>query len=73
MAAFQGIMPDTARNSLEDLERYRLQLETNLKKLRKALQHWQTWEADYEILQEEIQGLDGDASGDALVRLIESY
>ena len=46
-----------ANASLVDLEHLRLQLEENVSKLRKSLQHWQTWEAEYEGLKEEIQGL----------------
>ena len=44
-------------DSFVDLERLRLQLEENVKKLRKSLQHWQTWSAEYEGLKEEILGL----------------
>lgn len=40
-----------------DLERHRLQLEENIAKLQKSLQYWQTWEAEYEGLTEEILGL----------------
>ena len=43
--------------SVIDLERHRLQLEKNISKLQKSLQHWQTWEAEYEGLKEEISGL----------------
>ena len=42
------------RDSLADLERYRLQLEENIKKLRASLRHWQTWEIEYEGMKEEI-------------------
>ena len=42
------------RDSLADLERYRLQLEDNIKKLRASLHHWQTWEIEYEGMKEEI-------------------
>ena len=46
---------------LDDLEIKRRNLENNVVSLRKALQHWQTWEAEYEGFQEEIRGL-GEAS-----------
>jgi unconventional prefoldin RPB5 interactor 1 len=39
---------------LLDLEQQRLALEENLQKLRQRLKHWQTWEAEYEGLKEEI-------------------
>lgn len=44
----------TAKDSFLDLERRRLQLEENVAKLRVLMQHWQTWEAEYEGLKEEI-------------------
>ena len=48
------------RNSLVDLERRRLQLEENVAKLRKSLQHWQQWEIEYESMKEELLGLGSD-------------
>ncbi len=42
------------RDSLADLEKYRLQLELNVAKLRASLHHWQTWEIEYEGMKEEI-------------------
>lgn len=42
------------RDSLADLERYRLQLEQNVAKLRASLRHWQTWEIEYDGMREEI-------------------
>ncbi|MCJ1400309.1 hypothetical protein MMC11_003514 [Xylographa trunciseda] len=47
----------TAKDSLIDLERRRKQLEDAVAHLRKSLQHWQIWEAEYEGLKEEILGL----------------
>lgn len=41
-------------DSLDDLERYRLQLEQNVAKLQASLHHWQTWEIEYEGMKEEI-------------------
>lgn len=43
------------KDSFLDLEKHRLQLEENVKQLRKALQHWQTWDAEYEALKEEVE------------------
>ncbi|KJZ77330.1 hypothetical protein HIM_03054 [Hirsutella minnesotensis 3608] len=45
----------SAQDSLLDIERHRLQLEENIEQLRKALQHWQTWDAEYEALKEEVE------------------
>lgn len=44
-------------NALQDLERHRLLLETQITQLRKALQTWQLWSAEYEGLKEEIEAL----------------
>ncbi|MCJ1431840.1 hypothetical protein MMC27_001195 [Xylographa pallens] len=49
-----------AKESLLDLECRRKQLEDAVAHLRKSLQHWQTWEAEYEELKEEILGLGKD-------------
>ncbi|KAF7549297.1 hypothetical protein G7Z17_g6472 [Cylindrodendrum hubeiense] len=42
------------KDSFLDLERHRLELEEQVKKLQKDLQYWQTWDAEYEALKEEI-------------------
>ncbi|KAI4140299.1 MAG: hypothetical protein LQ341_003892 [Variospora aurantia] len=47
-----------------DIQRRRL--EENVQKLRKSIQTWQAWEAEYESLEEELQALGGDASSSAL-------
>ncbi|KAI9371018.1 Prefoldin subunit-domain-containing protein [Aspergillus egyptiacus] len=51
-------------NSLDDLERQRLELENNILKLQQSLYHWRTWEAEYDGLKEEIIKLDEDATVD---------
>lgn len=43
--------------SIADIERHRLLLEENIKQLRKAIQHWQTWDAEYEALKEEVDSV----------------
>ncbi|RSL69778.1 hypothetical protein CEP53_002118 [Fusarium sp. AF-6] len=45
------------KDSLQDLERHRQQLEENVSKLQKALQHWRTWDAEYEALKEEVDAV----------------
>lgn len=40
---------------LEGIERRRVQLQQSIDKLQKALTHWTTWEAEYEMLKEGIQ------------------
>jgi unconventional prefoldin RPB5 interactor 1 len=47
-------MSQVVKDSFLDLERHRQLLEENIEKLRKSLRHWQTWEAEYEGLKEEI-------------------
>lgn len=42
------------RDSLIDLERHKRRLEENVNQLQTALQHWQTWDAEYEALKEEV-------------------
>ncbi|KAK1254919.1 hypothetical protein MKX08_008914 [Trichoderma sp. CBMAI-0020] len=46
-----------ARDSFADLERHRLRLEDSVHQLQKALQHWQTWDAEYEGLKEEVEAV----------------
>ena len=61
------------RDSLVDLERYRLQLEENISKLRASLRHWQTWEIEYEGMKEEILELgDVHSSSDLVYEVIKS-
>ena len=56
-----------SRNDFMDLEAHWSRLEENIKKLRKSLQYWQTWEAEYEGLKEEILGLGNEATKQQLV------
>ncbi|ERF72379.1 hypothetical protein EPUS_07541 [Endocarpon pusillum Z07020] len=54
-------------SGLAEIERQRKELEVNINKLRKALQHWQTCEIEYEGLREEIASLpDGSNTNDVL-------
>jgi unconventional prefoldin RPB5 interactor 1 len=50
-------MAQRERDPLSDLERLRQTLEDNVRKLRLSLQHWQTWEAEYEGLKEEVESI----------------
>lgn len=56
-----------SKDSLIDLERRRAQLEKTVADLRKSLQHWQIWEAEYEGLKEEILALGADPPRKELV------
>jgi len=60
-------MDDAVSNSLCDLERNCFRFEENFAKLRKALLHWQTREAEYEGLQEMISSLPSDATENDMV------
>ncbi|WYZ44060.1 hypothetical protein EsH8_VII_000496 [Colletotrichum jinshuiense] len=57
------------RDSFLDLEKHRLQLEENIAKLQKALQHWRQWDAEYESLKEEIESVPQPASREDLARI----
>ncbi|KAL5359088.1 Prefoldin subunit-domain-containing protein [Aspergillus floccosus] len=54
-------------SDLQDLERQRLQLEGNIRKLQESLYHWRTWEAEYDGLIEEVSALDDDATAEELL------
>lgn len=52
---------------LDQLETRRLELETNVAKLRKSLQYWRTWDAEYEGLKEELtQGVNPQSKEDCV-------
>ena len=55
------------------LEQQRQALETSLQSLRQSLKHWQTWEAEYEGLKEEIQHIDGDLTTSTLTEVAKAY
>ncbi|KAF2239493.1 hypothetical protein EV356DRAFT_513807 [Viridothelium virens] len=54
-------------DTIEGVESKRALLEENIDKLGKSLRHWQTWEAEYEGLKEEIQGLGSTPDPEALL------
>ncbi|XP_014554924.1 hypothetical protein COCVIDRAFT_28098 [Bipolaris victoriae FI3] len=54
-------MAASTQSTLEDIERRRVQLQQTVDQLRKSLNHWTTWEAEYEALKEEIEAA-GDPS-----------
>jgi unconventional prefoldin RPB5 interactor 1 len=60
-------MAQVVKDSFLDLERHRQLLEANIEKLRKSLQHWQSWEAEYEGLKEEILALGRSPTYEQLV------
>ena len=60
-------MTDPSINFTE-LESQRVRLEENVAGLRKSLQYWQTWEAEYEGLKEEIIALGEDYTPEELVK-----
>jgi unconventional prefoldin RPB5 interactor 1 len=66
-------MAQTVRDSFLDLERHRQLLEENIEKLRKSLRHWQTWEAEYEGLKEEILAVNPTPDRDQLSALGREY
>jgi unconventional prefoldin RPB5 interactor 1 len=66
-------MAGTIKDSFLDLERHRQLLEENIKHLRKSLRHWQTWEAEYEGLKEEILAADPPPNRAQLITLTHAY
>jgi unconventional prefoldin RPB5 interactor 1 len=48
-------MATPAQETMESVESRRLQLEETVAKFQKALDHWSTWEMEYQILKEELQ------------------
>ena len=50
-----------------ETDRLRDQLEDSIAKLRDTLKYWQTWEAEYEGLKEELELLDEEASQEQMV------
>lgn len=56
----------TVRDHFLDLERHRRQLEENVEKLQRALQHWRMADAEYEQLKDEVEALPANASDDDL-------
>ncbi|ESZ97445.1 hypothetical protein SBOR_2134 [Sclerotinia borealis F-4128] len=66
-------MAQATKDSFLDLEKYRQQLEDNIAKLRKSLQHWQTWDAEYDGLKEEILLADSTPNRDELISIARNY
>lgn len=65
---FRQIVEDNAAmDTMNAVDRQRVELEANMGKLEKALRHWQTWDAEYEGLKEELQELDDGAGADEIV------
>lgn len=59
---------------LTEIERQRQLLEANVQKLRQSLKHWQTWEAEYEGLKEELVATGPeDLTADAVASISRSY
>ncbi|KAA8577106.1 hypothetical protein MFRU_023g00120 [Monilinia fructicola] len=66
-------MAQKTKDSFLDLEKFRQQLEDNIAKLRKSLQHWQTWDAEYDGLKEEILSADPTPTRDELISIARNY
>jgi unconventional prefoldin RPB5 interactor 1 len=60
-------------SGLLQVERQRRELEDNISKLRKSLQHWQTWEIEYEGLREEIAGLPDGSNEDEILAIAREF
>ncbi|EMC99658.1 hypothetical protein BAUCODRAFT_119233 [Baudoinia panamericana UAMH 10762] len=60
-------------SDLSRVDQQRQALEENLKKLRQSLTYWQTFEAEYEGLKEELQDALPNVGPDALLDLTKTY
>lgn len=60
-------------DSLVDLDKHCQVLEENVKQLQAALQHWRTWDADYEVLKEEVQGLPSSADASQILQVRDTF
>ena len=60
-------MADKKTDNILDLELIRQRLEMSMAKLRQSIRHWQTWEAEYEGLKEDLIALSDDADADEIV------
>ncbi|KAI4191500.1 MAG: hypothetical protein L6R41_000034 [Letrouitia leprolyta] len=56
----------TTEKAVDEVERQRRRLQESVDKLNKSIKIWQTWEAEYKILREELQTLGNDASTHAM-------
>lgn len=59
---------EDTEDGILNLERRRVQLEETVTELRKSLQYWQTWEAEYEGFKEEIMSLGKEPAVSKLVQ-----
>ncbi|KAL4950425.1 Prefoldin subunit-domain-containing protein [Aspergillus filifer] len=64
-----GVPSDT----IEGLERQRVELESNILQMQQSLYHWRTWEAEYEGLKDDIAELDDDATTTDFVRINRNF
>jgi unconventional prefoldin RPB5 interactor 1 len=62
-----------ASAALSDADSLRVNLETAISKLRKTLQYWQKWEAEYEGLKEELESEKNEPSAEDMVRIGAEY
>jgi len=66
-------MAQAIKDSFLDLEKHRQLLEDNIATLRKALRHWQTLDAEYDGLKEEILSVEPTPNRQQLVSIARKY
>ncbi|KAI2620451.1 Prefoldin subunit-domain-containing protein [Hypoxylon sp. NC1633] len=64
---------DSIKDSFLDLERHRQQLEENVERLSKALDHWKQWKTEYEALHADVKSLPSEASRQDLSNTREKF
>ncbi|KFG78432.1 hypothetical protein MANI_012142 [Metarhizium anisopliae] len=60
-------------DSFISVEKRRLQLEENIGQLKKTLQYWQTWDAEYEALKEEVEAVEEPYTSDDLRHIHDEF
>lgn len=69
-AASQGT---PVHETLADVDSHLAGLKDKVEQLRKSLQHWQTWDAEYEALKEEVEALPATPSAQDLQRVRDEF
>jgi len=66
-------MEKEVQQNLAQVEQARHKLEDQIAKLRRSLQYWQTWEAEYDGFKEELETLDQGARSEDIIELASNF
>lgn len=67
------LLIEMSAEALSSVEAKRLELERNVAKLEADLRHWRTWDAEYEVLKEDLKGLSDAATEDDILRIATEF